>query len=1489
MSKSLRFSKLSASKKLIAESEFLPSLTATITVLTPGLDKIAGTDEAEIFTANPGDIDYGDEILGGGGIDTLQVTGTTTGAFNVYHIYKFNKFESVEVILGSDLQDWIFIGSNQMRDVLTLDGGEGEDSLQLTDWSYNLVGKTITGFEWVDLMHEDGTTIVTDDIALAEVIYGYASLDDHLIITSHDLSDAERKAYFDRGIDKITDKSGRATFDAAPTMNGFEGDSFSIAGGETVILDKGLNASVGTNDTDLNALYISCPDVFLAGIPWGGEFLIVPNTEVSLRGGMSIDSEIVVDGVTIGRIASNYKSWRLVIDLYDSAAPDLVQKLLHALAFKSTHTMPGYAANFEIEIALEDKGGRYSSSKVEVAVAVPIELTNGADNIVGEADANEIFSADAASINIGDKLDGSAGRDTLQLKSGSGNTFKLTNFSKFTGIEVIRGTDDSDTIAISASQIASVLTLDGGGGSNILSLIGKTIDLSGKTIENFKKIELDWNVETITVDNLATAARIHGYNSQNDHLIITSDNLSDEEREAYFLRGIDKITDKSGYTTSAVRPNLENLDEGRIYVTPGGTILIDQDSDASLGMEGMDIARLEVWASYTVADSILGIQETEGEIYIGGETAAGRQVIVDREIIGLIKPDSDQWYLNIEFIEGAPRAKIEKLIRALTYSNTSTDPYRSVEDLVFINITDKGGREDIIQIDVSVTPAGYKAMTIGYDNMVGTGADEKFVAANDQIGSGDTLDGGGGNDVLQLSGGGVFELRYMAVLKGIETIRGSTEIDTIYVSDDHLLDVKVIEGGGPSADDILVIRGDRPGGADLRNKTITGFKSIVLQGPMTIRANDLATAKLIQGYGEVGHTLFLTDVVLSAEDRLALHRQGIETIFAANVAGGPLVPSQHNSPVVDKLYGDRVHMIEGKSVFLDAGRNATLAVDDGLLKRMSVDVMLTGEQPDRLGIDTSGKVTLSDGFKPGSIVRVEGIAIGTLGIGATGYSFSIEFNASATPERVQELLRALTYTTIAGAISTSRNVKITLTDAGERTTEVELMIDPPTSEEPEESNEAPTSLDLVGRSVRENAASGTRIGDLSATDPEGGSLTYEILRGDGTWGNSDGRFEIDGDELKVAHGARLDYETQAAHTVTIRVTDEGGLSTQKTFTIAVTDVSPEQFNGTPGNDSLVSGDGDDILDGKAGADTMVGGAGDDVYHVDDVGDVIIDISGDDTVLTTVNYVAHEGIETIISGIGAVRLTGNAGNNAIEANDHANVISGLGGDDRLYGEGGNDTLDGGSGNDMLNGGSGRDRMIGGSGNDIYHVDTKGDVIVEAKNGGTDLVYSAISYTLGATLEHLVGTGKGAISLTGNNLANGLLGNNAKNTIKGGAGNDTVNGGGGNDVLYGGSGKDAFVFNTKPSARTNKDLIKDWNPKDDVIHLENQVFTALKAGKLAKGSFVLGAKAKDKNDFVGYDKTTGDLWYDANGSGKGGQVVFANIGRNKKIAHDDFFAI
>ncbi|MEZ0167158.1 calcium-binding protein [Microvirga sp. TS319] len=189
--------------------------------------------------------------------------------------------------------------------------------------------------------------------------------------------------------------------------------------------------------------------------------------------------------------------------------------------------------------------------------------------------------------------------------------------------------------------------------------------------------------------------------------------------------------------------------------------------------------------------------------------------------------------------------------------------------------------------------------------------------------------------------------------------------------------------------------------------------------------------------------------------------------------------------------------------------------------------------------------------------------------------------------------------------------------------------------------------------------------------------------------------------------------------------------------------------------------------------------------------------------------------------------------------------------------------------------------------------------------TSLVKTHVSYTLAADEINLTATGSSAISLMGNALDNVIKGNAAANKIYGGAGNDTLSGGSGNDrltgssgndTLTGGAGKDAFVFNAKPNAKTNIDKIVDFKHGEDSIWLDNAIFTKLgKAGSssdpaaLNKAFFTVGTKAKDANDHVIYDKGTGKLFYDADGSGHGAAVQIATLSKGLALSHSDFFVV
>ena len=64
---------------------------------------------------------------------------------------------------------------------------------------------------------------------------------------------------------------------------------------------------------------------------------------------------------------------------------------------------------------------------------------------------------------------------------------------------------------------------------------------------------------------------------------------------------------------------------------------------------------------------------------------------------------------------------------------------------------------------------------------------------------------------------------------------------------------------------------------------------------------------------------------------------------------------------------------------------------------------------------------------------------------------------------------------------------------------------------------------------------------------------------------------------------------------------------------------------------------------------------------------------------------------------------------------------------------------------------------------------------------------------------------------------------------------------------------------------------------------------KAGALKASMFYAGKKAHDKDDRVIYDKKTGSLYYDADGTGKSKAVKFATVKKGTFIDHHDFLVI
>lgn len=351
-------------------------------------------------------------------------------------------------------------------------------------------------------------------------------------------------------------------------------------------------------------------------------------------------------------------------------------------------------------------------------------------------------------------------------------------------------------------------------------------------------------------------------------------------------------------------------------------------------------------------------------------------------------------------------------------------------------------------------------------------------------------------------------------------------------------------------------------------------------------------------------------------------------------------------------------------------------------------------------------------------------------------------------------------------------------------------------------------------------------------------------------------------------------------------------------------VSPDTLDGFRGNDTLTGGAGNDAVRGGEGADKLFGKAGNDIMRGDAGNDTLEGGLGDDRMdggagTDLVSYAAAargvkvsldltgwqetgDGLDMLLN---FENLDGSRFNDRLTGSTGANVIRGLGGKDTIDGFAGNDRLDGGAGDDTLIGGKGADKLIGGAGIDIAsYAALKTGITVSLAKPATN-TGDAKGDTFSG-IEGLLG-GKGADKLTGSAAG--------ADRLSGGDGNDILWGLGGKDVLTGGKGDDIFVFDTALDAKKNVDTITDFVVKDDTFHLSKSIFQAFKSldrgDAIANSAFKdLNLGAVDANDRIIYDRATGELFYDADGSGKKfAAILFAEVDKGTLLTGADFVVI
>ena len=252
------------------------------------------------------------------------------------------------------------------------------------------------------------------------------------------------------------------------------------------------------------------------------------------------------------------------------------------------------------------------------------------------------------------------------------------------------------------------------------------------------------------------------------------------------------------------------------------------------------------------------------------------------------------------------------------------------------------------------------------------------------------------------------------------------------------------------------------------------------------------------------------------------------------------------------------------------------------------------------------------------------------------------------------------------------------------------------------------------------------------------------------------------------------------------------------YVIDATKVTNIVMNGLTGNDQLavdrllsisaiLNGDGgNDTLIGGVANDILNGGTGDDVYVFDtDLAsgtDIITDVSGLETLdfgqTTSTSLAVNLGLNTtqVVNANLSLRL---ATGNSIE-----NVVGGS-----L-----SDTLIGNVRPNRLTGGGGDDILTGAAGNDIYRFDADlilgADTINEAGGGADTLDFGATT-----TRNLAINLASAALQpVAAGNLTLTLSADNTIESVIGGTLNDTITGNSLTNVFVGGLGDDTYNFDT-----------------------------------------------------------------------------------------------
>jgi len=560
--------------------------------------------------------------------------------------------------------------------------------------------------------------------------------------------------------------------------------------------------------------------------------------------------------------------------------------------------------------------------------------------------------------------------------------------------------------------------------------------------------------------------------------------------------------------------------DGAVVIEQGGNTTVSDVDSANFDTGTLTVS---ISAGGDSAEDVLSIRNQgtgAGQIGVSGST-----ITYGGATIGTFTGGSSGSNLAITLNSSATPTAVTALVQNVTYENTDTSTPTTGARTVRFTLADGDGGTSA-NYDTTVTVSGVNnAPILTNGGSVGAGEDS---GGNPFFGGATITD----PDSADFNGG---------------TLTAS------------------ISAGGESTDKLrlLAIGGVSLSGSNVLVSGVTvGTWSGGTSGtPLAVSFNASAQAAQVQAvYQSITYTTTSDAPTLGVRTISVVVTDGDGGTSNTGTGTVNLTATSNDQPVFSNLNGTPTYTEGGAAVVLDADVqifDAELSVLDDFDGAMLTLARNGGTNAEDQLVFDGTVVTVS-----GLAVSVSGVQVGTYTF--TGGEMTITFNGNATQALVNTLMQHILYYNVSDTPPASAQINWTFSDGntGSQGTGGALQATGSTTVNVTAANDAPTDLALSANTVAENAANGTSIGTVSGTDPDSGDTqSYSLTDTAG------GRFAIDSStgEITVANGTLLNYEAAASHSVTVRVTDSGGLTYDETFTVNLTDGNEAPINIVPGS------------------------------------------------------------------------------------------------------------------------------------------------------------------------------------------------------------------------------------------------------------------------------------------------------------------------------------